>query len=239
MRGHRPRDKATGQRLLSELGMTSDQEIVDCCENPDEQSARQIKACLAAEHLGIRAAVPGLIRLLATDDIQLLEAASRALWMIGSHRSTLRLVSLIRDSKREDVRRCAVYAIGMLADRRAKQTLCHLLTDQSESEGIRTLAAEALLGLRPRRETIRALIDALRDPSPSVRYSALNTLGIVAKQDVARVIREHLSDQTAVPGLPVEEGTVGRAAQSALDNLERRRRSPSDTRASGHARERS
>jgi HEAT repeat protein len=91
-------------------------------------------------------------------------------------------------------------------------------TDQCSET--RALAAEALSYVLRGKRSVRALLQALPDPSPSVRWWILSTLGGIPRLDISTlaIIRGYLSDHAVVTGFADRDSsTVADAAKDALD----------------------
>jgi HEAT repeat protein len=162
-----------------------------------------------------------LVRLATDDNSGVVWGAANGLGLIKSRRATRSLMRFARISKVEAHRHAAMAALGSIGDPRAEQCLLSTLLNQNESEAMRQWAAEALKGAHRRGRGTSALVQALRDPSASVRWSVLTTLGCIGDRSALESVREYLSDQAVVPGLDPEEATVAFAAAVAVDNLTR------------------
>jgi hypothetical protein len=100
--------------------------------------------------------------------------------LISSRRVTRSLIRFVRISKVEAHRHAAISALGSIGDSRAERCLLSILLNRNESEAMRQWAAEALKGVRRRGHRVTTfLIQALGDPSASVRWSVLSTLGCI------------------------------------------------------------
>jgi len=220
-REHDTNTIATAKQRMAELGIVREEDLLEYCRDPRADRSKRAKACVAAAVLLGRAAIPVLSPLATDDNSGVVWGAANGLALVGSRRVTGSLMRFLGISKVEAHRHAAMSALGSIGDPRAEQCLVDVLLNQNESEGMRQWAAEALKGVHRRDRGSSALIKALRDPSPSVRWSVLTTLGCVGDRSALGVVREYLSDQAVVPGLDPEEATVAFAAGIAVDNLTR------------------
>jgi len=214
-----PKYWARGMEYAKELGVEDKAELLKFCA--DEQggaSARGI-ACLALGCFEYKPAVPVLLKLADDNDLSLVVNATRALELIGSLRAVLPMLSLAKGATRVEVRNRAIDVLGMLGDNRAEEALVSFLRDRAAAESTRCCAADAIGGLRQHsdRATV-CLLDALKEPSALLRWTVLNTLGIMGDQNTIPAIQACLTDEEIVPCLPSEK-TVGSAAEKALKNL--------------------
>lgn len=218
-RESRLENEVLGRRMMAELGLENEEALMRSCRDPKEDIARRGLACLALGYLRFRPAIRVLIGLAEDSDLRLVCESLRGLSLMGSTQPTRPLLRLLRHSSREEVRNAVINALGMLRDKRAIDVLVGILTDREESEYTRSYAAEALGLLEKTDRTIAALVEALKDPSPTIRWSAINSLGLTGDERLTEVLQACVSDHEVVPALPDRE-TVGSAAETALRNLE-------------------
>jgi hypothetical protein len=129
----------------------------------------------------IRTRASRLVHALAQADTdgEAVEAA-HALIALRPRRRLRRLERLVSDGRSAQVRAMAAYAIGFLNVAGAGSALPSALYD--EDEEVRDQAADAmgeLDGYGGRTRFVPALLEALDDPSPNVRYSAVYALGVI------------------------------------------------------------
>ncbi len=218
-RGLRRQDRARGLELARELGIDGRKALLSfCADKQKEASARGI-ACLALGFFRYKPAVPLLLELANDHDLSLVVNATRALEMIADQRAISRMLALAKEATRVEVRNRAIDVLGALGDQRAEETLVGILNNSAEAESTRCCAAEAIVGLRqPSEATIASLLGILKEPSPLLRWTALNTLGITCDQSTIPAIKAYLADKEIVPQLPATT-TVASAARNALRNL--------------------
>ncbi|WP_227027415.1 HEAT repeat domain-containing protein [Corallococcus soli] len=136
--------------------------------------------------------------------------------------TTSRLLELLDVESHVDARHGILYALSWHADLGTWDLMVRILADPQEAPNVRGQAAEGLsymfyqvkLDSKEAEAAIKALLAALKDPSPEVRYCAINTLGATGHLPLIPVLKEMLADQTPVPGWV---GTVGEEASRALD----------------------
>jgi HEAT repeat protein len=205
--------------LAKGLGVEGEEALLRfCTDGQNEASVRGI-ACLALGFLGYKPAVPVLLELANDHDLSLVVNATRALEMIGDPRAVRPMISLAKEATRVEVRNRAIDVLGMLGDNRAEETLVSVLADDAEAESTRCSAADAIGGLPQHSDrAVACLLEVLRESSALLRWTALNTLGIMGDQSAIPAIRACLSDEAIVPHLP-SETTVSSAAENALKNL--------------------
>jgi HEAT repeat protein len=166
-----------------------------------------------------QAAIPFLLRLAANPDPGVADAGLHGLRCLGTRRATRLYLRRIRTSTNSQCRQAAIDALRFLGDRRAEPGLAHVLRTDQCSE-TRALAAEALSYVHRGRRSVRALLQALPDPSPNVRWWILSTLGGIPRldQSTLAIIRRYLSDHAIATGFADRESsTVADSAKSALD----------------------
>jgi len=215
----RPKYWMRGVEYSKELGIENEVELLKFCANEQgDVSARGI-ACLALGCFEYKPAVSVLVGLADHADLGLVVNATRALSMIGSRKAVRPMISLAKGATRVEVRNRAIDVLGMLMDSRAEETLVSVLCDCGEAESTRCSAAAAIGGLPQRsRRAVSCLLEALKESSALLRWTALNTLGILGDSSTIPAIQACLSDNETVPDLP-EATTVANAAENALKNL--------------------
>jgi HEAT repeat protein len=216
---HHQEYRVRGLELAKGLGVDGEVELMRfCADIRREVSARGI-ACLALGFMGYKPAVPVLLELANDADLSLVVNATRALEMIPSPESVRPMLSLVKDATRVEVRNRAIDVLGTLGDSRAEETLVNILCDHAEAETTRCCAAAAIGGLLQHRDVTTArLLDVLKESSAILRWTALNTLGIMGDESAISAVQACLTDEEIVPHLP-SETTVASAAENALRNL--------------------
>jgi HEAT repeat protein len=215
----RKEERARGVELARGLGIKGEKGLLKFCLDERQKASERGVACLALGFLGYKPAIPVLLELANDADLAVVNGATRSLEMMPSRRATLPMVSLAKEATRTEVRNRAIDVLGTLGDKRAEETLVSILGNRAEDESTRCCAAAAMAGSRPPSDVAMAcLLEALREPSALLRWTVLNTLGIVGNQNTIPAIKACLADQETVPNLPSKE-TVASAAENALKNL--------------------
>jgi len=154
------------------------------------------------------------------------EVIARAANILSADRSTTsRLLALLGGEIRPNNRVAILYALTWHADLATWGLMVRILADPREDPKVRGQAAEGLSYMfaytrsdsQEFENAVKALVDALKDPSPEVRYCAVNALGSTGHTPLIPVLQEMLADQTPVKGWA---GTVGDEAARALERLE-------------------
>lgn len=136
--------------------------------------------------------------------------------------TTSRLVPLLETEQRMEVRQGILYALSWHGDLGTWDLMVRILADTRETPRVRGQAAEGLSymfhevtpGSPEFEAAVAVLREALKDPSPEVRYCAVNTLGATRHPPLIPVIEAMLEDKTPV------EGWVGTVADEAARALE-------------------
>lgn len=215
----RKKDRARGLELAKGLGVDGEKALLKFCTDKQEEVSARGVACLALGFLGYKPAVSVLIELANDNDLRIVNDATRALQMIPSRRAVQPMISLAKEATRIEVRNRAIDVLGTLGDKRAEETLVGILSNSAEAESTRRCAADAIGGLRQHSDVAMAcLLGVLREPSALLRWTVLNTLGIMGDPSAIPAIQSCLVDEETVPHL-LSETTVANAAENALKNL--------------------
>ena len=186
---------------MAAIGASTERDLIEICR----ASARSIKqralACALLGELRSRVSVPALLDVASAEEEPLLVwEALKAVGLIRGRLATPAVMRLARTTASSTKRQAAVYALGILADKRARSLLIRVLSDQQEDAHTRGIAAEALGLMGSTQRIVAALIQALEDPSGDVRYAAL--FGVEALRSAAALpaVRRLQSDRTIVDG---------------------------------------
>ncbi|MFY1830949.1 HEAT repeat domain-containing protein [Myxococcus fulvus] len=163
-----------------------------------------------------------LADILASERERIIPAAN----LLSSDPSTLpRLLELLALERRADNRQGMLFALSWHGDPDALWDLMiRVLSDPTEGEKVRGQASEGLAYMFSEVEVgssrfeagVQALLAALKDSSPEVRYCALFALGATAHPPLIPAMEAMLADKTPVPGWV---GTVATSAANALESL--------------------
>ncbi len=153
------------------------------------------------------------------------ETDSEAIWEIAKSLSdkaiaglvSVRpLVSLATHSEHATKRAAVAYVLGRVVDEMATECLLRFLSNHEEDEGVRTHAAESL-GLLKDRRAVDALLAALNDSSPSVRFWSAYALGEIGDPRAVPALRRLAdSDDSEIEGW----GSLKEEALEAIHRIE-------------------
>jgi len=156
------------------------------------------------------------------DGVARVEAAKK---LAADPPSFSELRALLRHEEREETRHAIAFALSWREGLQSWALLLRLFLDRRESPMVRSQAAEGLgymLG-RKRKGTlgfqaaVRALIAALNDPSPHVRYSSVFALGASCERRLIPALRRKLTDRATPAGFV---GTVAAQAKEAIEAIQ-------------------
>ena len=205
------------EKKMEQLGAYTGAELLAICTDKSRASQDRVQSCALLGQLKLREATSLLIRIAMGEvDERLVWESLSAVGAIGSRKATRPLLGILQAGTPGAVRRGAVFALMQLADERARGMLVRIAAGAREEEKIRGLATEALGMLRPRRRSLRFLIEALHDPCAEVRFASLCALGALREHDALPFIRPLLSDTTVVDG----DESVGDRAAVVLRSIE-------------------
>ncbi|MCP3065054.1 HEAT repeat domain-containing protein [Myxococcus sp. K38C18041901] len=146
--------------------------------------------------------------------------------LLSSDPSTLpRLLELLALERRADNRQAILHALSWHGEPDALwELMIRVLSDPTEGEKVRGQASEGLAYMFAEVEVgstrfeagVQALLAALKDSAPEVRYCALFALGATAHPPLIPAMEAMLADDTPVPGWV---GTVATSAAEALERL--------------------
>jgi HEAT repeat protein len=158
-----------------------------------------------------------LIALAAAEDEGQGTASANALSEIRTGQTRRGLERILVSGRSAEARKRAAWALGFLSHEQATPALLRTLGDRNEETDVRAYAAEALGHLVPHTqhdEALAALLQALTDRAPEIRFWAAFALG-------------NLGDERAIPAL---QGLADRDSESvpgwwsirkeALDSIE-------------------
>ncbi|WP_394833412.1 HEAT repeat domain-containing protein [Pendulispora rubella] len=174
----------------------------------------RLDACWLLARLGIESADDELEALMSDPSEQLREEAAVGLGLVSQGKAVDVLLKALEQDSSKPVRLAALHALGILSSPRPESAaaVMRVLQDSTEDDDTRADAAEALAHVKGE-HIVDALIAALHDRSPLVRYSAAYALGEQGDRRALPALNEIASrDHTATPW-----GTV---ASRALDSIE-------------------
>jgi HEAT repeats len=195
-------------------GGTSESALIAMLTNRGLDPDLRADVCWLVPRLGI-AADDALEDLMSSDPSEQVRAeAAAALGLSLDDGVVDVLLAAVETDPSAQVQHAALHALGVHSAPRSASGLIALLQQRAAAEDLRADAAEALAHVHDDR-VVPALISALDDPSPSVRYSAAYALGEqgdpTAREPLQR-LAEH--DQADTPW-----GTVAAQARRSVDAL--------------------
>ena len=203
---------------MRDLNLGSEEDLRNYCQDSRQTAHNRLCACSALAGLVGQAAVPFLLKLAEHFDRPTVDAALFGLRCIGTRRATRLYIRELNNESTDSRRQVALDMIRFVSDPRAERAVAHvLLTDNCALT--RELAAEVLSSLTKGRRSVRALVKALSDPVPEVRWWALGSLSSEPNLNEADLekIRALSSDQASVSTAESpEQATVAWAACDAL-----------------------
>jgi len=186
--------------------------IVQARETSDDLAS---SAAWLLGRLGSKRAASALLAALTAAASARRQAAAHALGELDVKAAVQPLIVTMRSDASDDVRQAATYALGLIGAKRALSPLIAVLADQTNSPGLRGMAAEALSDVRDRR-AVPALLGALGDVSPEVRFWAAFALGELGDpQALPELERIAATDRAPVAG----RGTVRKEAEAAIQRI--------------------
>jgi HEAT repeat protein len=214
----RPQTQALVDGLV-QAGATSDEALLDLVR--DDRVADELRAngCWLLGRLASRGGTEVLVELLGDASVDVRAEAAGSLGLLGTADSPIAdaLVEAVVHDPATPVRAAAIHALGILGGASAAPTLLALVEDHHADPELRADAAEACAHMTDSR-IVDALLDALDDPSPLVRYAAAYSLGQQGDaKAVARLEEVAARDEAVTPW-----GTVASSAAQALEALAQR-----------------
>ena len=183
----------------------------------DRRPQVRAAAAVALGPYGERGAVPGLREALDQPDPQMRVAAASYLAKLGDRSSAPRVRRLVNKLD-PAARRRLCRALGTFGDPGSRRKLEQMLA-REEYSGTRAHAARAL-AIRPHRSSVPALIAALKDPSPDVRYEAALALHVLRDPRAVRALQiaaQQPSPNAAnAPGMDAKARKAAAGAAAAL-----------------------
>ncbi len=154
------------------------------------------KRLMALSRMKRRNDVEGLMRKLSNEE--LISGMPMKLWavrylgMIGDHRATIPLASLLRRTESDAVRVHAAIALGRIGDPRAIDTLLACLDDPSLLARARAISSLGEIGDPA---AIPHLLRLVGEKEWSIRGSALYALSLIEDATANQTVRDELEDE--------------------------------------------
>ena len=215
-----PAWRADTQRALDRLrtrGARSRDDLCAIARDPRAAAEDRRTACWALARLEHEEAAGTLLEILADDDPELRATAARSLGELGAESAGQRLLERLRADPDLEVRRAAAYSLGLIGYAGAVAEMARVLGAADEPPPLRGMVAEALADIADP-DAVAALLAALADPSPEVRYWAAYALGRLGSGAVIPQLERLAGDDSEVPGF----GTVSAEAARAIASIRAR-----------------
>jgi HEAT repeat protein len=143
--------------------------------------------------------------------------AAKALGASKSARALRPLVEMLAEPHDTDRYAAIIYALGVLRDSRAIDSLVGVLTDRLADPQVRGFAAEALAHLPSDERIVDTLIMQLADSAAEVRYWCAFALGQQGALKALPALEQLAAQDTA---MLVERGTVRQEALEAIEQIQ-------------------
>ncbi|WP_375759056.1 HEAT repeat domain-containing protein [Corallococcus exercitus] len=162
------------------------------------------------------------LKAISGDDPDAMIKAARLLAYEES--TTPQLLELLKHERRAETRQAILYALAWHTNQSLCELMAGILSDPREAPSVRGQAAEGIAYMIREIPTdsekfkiaVGALVAALKDPSPEVRYCSIFALGSTRHQPLIPVLEGLLGDHTEVPGWV---GTIGSEAANAIERI--------------------
>ncbi len=201
---------------LRDAGIDSFEAADSAVRDSSLASGKRIAACWLLGQLRQKRAVASLLSVFA--DPKLTWEAAKVLGVINSKRAVKPLINSLLESREKEQRAAAAYALGLLADERARPPLVQVLSDPKADPKVRGHAAEALAHLGDERAADH-LVAALNDRSVEVRYWSAFALGQLRNKKAVPELKRLLTNKAVLPGW----GRISDAAKEAIASIEARK----------------
>lgn len=162
-------------KALSRDQPASYEALVGIMEQDSAPTSVRSAACWLLGQGNYKRAAAGLLRVFSQEQSSLLWESAKALGSLRAKMVVRPLISLLESNSTEH-RAAAAYTLGIMREHSAIKPLHKVLANRKESARVRGHAAEALAYIRDRR-SFSALLSALSDRSPEVRWWAAFALG--------------------------------------------------------------
>ena len=182
-----------------------------------ENAAHRIAVADALGELRLTAGIAALLKLLKDENPEVRSSAVVALGKLGEEQAVPPLMDALRDIDLS-VRCAAADALGRIGGPEAITTLLLWFHDETRMFRSRVVAALGHAGVGVRAVN-RALIEALDDERPDVRWQAIRALGRGGNPTAIPYLEQYLADRTVVFGV-----SMGDLAREAVLSINRRHR---------------
>lgn len=212
----RPAARRDADRLLR-AGVSSFEDLARVARSEAEKPELRIMACWLLGRLRRGQRVEPLLAALRSTVATVRRQAAEALGLVGGKRAETALMVALRRDPDTEVRELSAFALRLVGTRGSVGSLVEALKDKKEAVAVRSAAAEALGDIHDRR-AVSPLIEMLGDPAAAVRYWGATALGTLRARSAIPPLERLSKDRAEVP----DWGTVGEAAQSAIERIRKR-----------------
>jgi HEAT repeat protein len=214
-------------RLHLPAGSASFEKTLALCVDPHAEPKARSTACWILGRLKDPTAVPTLVLALGDDDPAVRTQAASSLAAIDDRSAVEPLLETFQQDSDPWVREMAINALWLIGDPAPLEPLIATLRNHGEPAGIRSACAEALgelacaevLDEPGKQAAMGALIDALQEESPRVRFFAAFALGLL-RDPAAIPALQHVA--ATDDGVDPRHGSVRDEAREAIARIEGR-----------------
>ncbi|PRQ04008.1 putative phycocyanin operon protein Z [Enhygromyxa salina] len=215
--GYSAADVVKSVERLKTAGVVSEETLMELLMQPTVPVSLRLDACWLLPRIGLEGAECTLITLLSDEEPRVRAEAAMSLGLLSNDTVVDSLLSRLKTDPELQVRLAVVHSLGTLSHTKSAHCLQALISNPEEDATVRADATEALAHVDAD-GVIDALLSALQDPSPTVRFSAAYALG-------------EQGDPVALPALRViadtdvastEFGDVAARAAEAIEDINNR-----------------
>gem|GEM_PF-5233909 len=158
-----------------------------------------------------------LIHATRFQDQRLKVEAINSMGALGNKTCVPKLIEILQTNEAEEVRKSAIYALGLVGDVQVLDLLFIKLHDQNETPSVRSMIAESLSDYYDS-SAIKHLIVTLNDKDPRLRFWSAYSLGNLQAKEALPALRNLVkTDNAVIPNY----GSVKQEAQEAIVQIEK------------------
>jgi len=212
-----PLDKETSNdlNLIKSAGINSMDDMMNKAKDETVEKQIRLIICWCLGRSTHPKTMETLLACAQDNDEGIRAEAVKSLGSLGKTEAVPVLINLMMNDKNMEVRKSAVYALGLIGDLRAFDMLVFKMHDQNEVPEVRGMAAEALGDLGDQ-YAVAPLIRALSDDSNEVKFWAANSLGRLGETEAIPALK-NLINQLKQDGTDL---SVKKEAQDAIKKIE-------------------
>jgi HEAT repeat protein len=220
VRGILPEGQGQVKALIGSVvaaGGTSETALVEMLRNRSLDPALRSNICWMVPRLKLAEAEDMLKALLSDPSERVREEAAAGLGLVSRGDAVEWLSSALEHDSSKAVRSAVLHALGLLSSPQSTAGVMKVLQNPNEDAELRADAAESLAHVEDER-IVGALMDALHDSSPLVRYSAAYALGQQGDATALAALRDVAAHD---PGI-TPWGSVASGAVQAIEAIANR-----------------